>query len=132
MPERVKAQPFRSDCPPESIEAKILFDSDKLDVAGAIGIARTLFYKGQVGEPLYRLAPDGTVSDGTADKKPSFFREYKFKLENLYGKFFTERGKELAEGRRRAAVDFYNSLLSEVRSEYAIGAKMLERVVKDG
>lgn len=128
----IKTHRFRSDSPPESIEAKILFDADKLDVAGAIGIARTLFYRGQVGDPLYRLAPDGTVSDGTADKEPSFFREYKFKLENLYGKFFTKRGKELAEGRRRAAVDFYNSLLSEVRSEYAIGAEMLERVVKDG
>ncbi|MDE6594661.1 MAG: HD domain-containing protein [Oscillospiraceae bacterium] len=127
----VKTHRFRSDCPPESIEAKILFDSDKLDVAGAIGIARTLFYRGQVGEPLYRLNPDGTVSDGGSDTEPSFFREYKFKLENLYDKFFTKRGKELAEGRRRAAVDFYNSLLSEVRSEYETGKKFLERVIEN-
>ena len=27
---------------PESLEAKILFDADKIDVAGAVGIARTL------------------------------------------------------------------------------------------
>ncbi|MDE5860509.1 MAG: HD domain-containing protein, partial [Oscillospiraceae bacterium] len=94
----IKTHRFRSDCPPESIEAKILFDSDKLDVAGAIGVARTLFYKGQVGEPLYRLNSGGTVSDGSADKEPSFFREYKFKLENLYGKFFTDHGRELAPG----------------------------------
>lgn len=127
----VKTHRFRSDCPPESIEAKILFDSDKLDVAGAIGIARTLFYRGQVGDPLYRLNPDGTVSDGKSDTEPSFFREYKFKLENLYDKFFTKRGKELAEGRRMAAVDFYNSLLSEVRSEYETGKKFLERVIEN-
>ncbi len=31
---------------PESLEAKILFDADKLDVSGAMGIARTLIYKG--------------------------------------------------------------------------------------
>ena len=127
----VKTHRFRSDCPPESIEAKILFDSDKLDVSGAIGIARTLFYRGQVGEPLYRLDLDGTVSDGAQDTEPSFFREYKFKLENLYDKFFTKRGKELAEGRRRAAVDFYNSLLSEVRSEYETGRELLERVIEN-
>ena len=127
----VKTHRFRSDCPPESIEAKILFDSDKLDVSGAIGIARTLFYRGQVGEPLYRLDLDGTVSDGAQDTEPSFFREYKFKLENLYDKFFTTRGKELAEGRRRAAVDFYNSLLSEVRSEYETGKELLERVIEN-
>ena len=127
----VKTHRFRSDCPPESIEAKILFDADKLDVSGAIGIARTLFYRGQVGEPLYRLDLDGTVSDGAQDTEPSFFREYKFKLENLYDKFFTTRGKELAEGRRRAAVDFYNSLLSEVRSEYETGKELLERVIEN-
>lgn len=125
----VKTHRFRSDCPPESIEAKILFDADKLDVAGATGIARTLFYKGQVGEPLYRLNSDGTVSDGTEDTEPSFFHEYKFKLENLYEKFFTDRGRELALKRRKAAVDFYGSLLDEVRSGYEKGEELLKKSV---
>ncbi len=125
----VKTHRFRSDCPPESIEAKILFDADKLDVAGSIGIARTLFYRGQVGEPLYRLNSDGTVSDGAEDKEPSFFREYKFKLENLYEKFFTDRGRELALQRQKAAVDFYSSLLAEVRAEYEKGRELLKKSV---
>lgn len=38
---------FRSENPPETIEAKILFDVDKLDACGLIGIARTLMYKGK-------------------------------------------------------------------------------------
>ena len=46
---------FRVARPPQSIEAKILFDADKLDVTGALGIARTLLYKGTVTEPLYLL-----------------------------------------------------------------------------
>lgn len=126
----VKTHRFRSDCPPESIEAKILFDADKLDVTGTIGIARTLFYRGQVGDPLYSMNADGTVSDGANDVVPSFFREYKFKLENVYEKFFTKRGKELALQRQKAAVDFYNSLLAEVSSEYKKGRELLERVVE--
>lgn len=35
---------YRKSNPPQSIEAKILFDADKLDAAGAMGIARTLIY----------------------------------------------------------------------------------------
>ena len=46
---------YRSDAPPVSIEAKILFDADKLDVTGTVGIARTIMYKAQVGEPLYTM-----------------------------------------------------------------------------
>ncbi len=46
---------FRTDHQPKTLEAKILFDADKLDVSGALGIARSLIYKGQVGEPLYAV-----------------------------------------------------------------------------
>ena len=48
---------FRKNLLPQTIEARILFDADKLDVTGAIGIARTLLFKGTVTEPLYRLLP---------------------------------------------------------------------------
>lgn len=82
---------FRSDNPPSSIEAKILFESDKLDVTGTLGIARTLLYKGQMSEPLYSLDDKGNVSDGSNDTEVSFFQEYKYKLENIYSKFYTRR-----------------------------------------
>lgn len=107
---------FRSSRPPETIEAKILFDADKLDATGAMGIARTLSYRTAVDEPLYTLCADGTVCDGTGDAPPSFFQEYKFKLERLYDRFYTERGKALALERRAAAPSFYESLLAEVRA----------------
>ena len=100
---------FRKGNPPESIEAKILFDADKLDVTGAVGIARTLEYKGRVKDPLYLMNPDGTVSDGTNDEVSSFFREYRFKLENLYSKFYTKKGAEMAANRQQAAVRFRTS-----------------------
>ena len=110
---------FRSDNPPQSLEAKILFDADKLDVCGAVGIARTLFYKAHVSEPLYSLTETGDVGDGTNDTDPSFLKEYKFKLENMYDKFYTKRGSELAAKRKSAAKNFYDSLLAEVRECYS-------------
>lgn len=121
----IRAHRFRSDCPPKSVEEKILFDADKIDATGALGIARTLFYKGQAGEPLYTLDASGFVSDGTADKTPSFFQEYKLKLEKLYDKFYTERGKQIAKERQLAAVSFYDSMCKEVQESYKTGKSLL-------
>ena len=111
---------------PESLEAKILFDADKLDVTGALGIARTLMYAGDRGHPLYNVLPDGTIGDGTGEEPPSFFREYKFKLEKLYGKFYTARGAALAQQRQEIAAAFYENLYREVNTGYTAGQEMLQ------
>lgn len=121
---------FRKNNPPESIEAKILFDADKLEAAGAIGIARTLIYKGIVSDPLYSLLPDGTISNGENDTTPSFFQEYKYKLEKIYSNFHTARGEELARKRQAAAVSFYNDLFREVNSLYQSGRDELGRQLR--
>lgn len=114
----IQTHRYRNDNQPQSLEAKILFDADKIDVAGAMGIARTLIYKGIVSEPLYSVLPNGMVSDGENDAKPSFFQEYKYKLENLYTNFYTIKAAEIAKERRRIAVDFYNCLYQEANSAY--------------
>ena len=121
---------FRKNLQPQTLEAKILFDADKLDVTGAIGIARTLMYRGTLTEPLYRHLPDGTISNGTEDIGHSFFREYKFKLEKLYDRFYTEKGAALAANRRKAARDFYESLYAEVSQGYDAGRKNLSGLLE--
>lgn len=121
----IRAHRFRSVSPPQSIEAKILFDADKIDVTGALGIARTLLYEGQVGEPLYTLREDGSISDGSGSDVPSFFREYKFKLEKLYDSFYTAQAKRIAAERRKTAVAFYEGMLAEVQDSYALGLGLL-------
>lgn len=125
----VRTHRFRRSDTPQTLEAKILFDADKLDVAGAMGMARSLIYKGTVTEPLYNLLPDGAVSDGTDDLMPSFFQEYKFKLEKLYGKFYTKTGKALALARQAHAVSFYENLLQEVRDAYTHGRDILRQQI---
>ncbi|MCL2406516.1 MAG: HD domain-containing protein [Defluviitaleaceae bacterium] len=87
---------YRKNNKPASIEAKILFDADKLEVAGAVGIARTILYDGQTGGGI----------DG-------FIYEYNFKLKHIYDRFYTARGKKLAKERQKTAVDFYNGLIGE-------------------
>lgn len=127
----VETHRFRKNNPPRTLEAKILFDADKLEAAGAVGIARTLIYKGIVSDPLYSLRPDGTVSDGDGDTEASFFQEYKYKLEHIYDHFYTRKGAEMAEQKRGAAVAFYESLLQEVKSSYENGNEELERLLDD-
>lgn len=102
----IRTHRFRSENPPREIEERILFDADIIDVTGTIGIARTIFYKGQVNEPLYSLDENGYVADGADDLKPPFFQEYKFKLEGLYTKFYTKRGQEVAIQRQHSAKVF--------------------------
>jgi uncharacterized protein len=122
----IRTHRFRKNDQPESLEAKILFDADKLDVVGALGIARTLVYKGTVSDPLYTRNPDGGISDGTEGEASSFFREYKFKLEKLYDRFYTEKGRELALQRKQTAEQFYESLYNEVSAFDRIGNDLLK------
>lgn len=124
----IRQHRFRANDPPDTIEAKILFDADKLDVTGAMGIARTLQYQSDVPEPLYRRDQQGHVLDGT-EKEPSFLHEYKFKLEHIYDRFCTEKGKAMAMERQAAAAAFYESFLHEVRSAHRQGETRLGQLL---
>jgi uncharacterized protein len=107
---------YRKGNTPLSTEAKILFDADKLDAAGSMGIARTLLHAGKLSYPLYLTDGDGNIISGASDTRHSFFHEYNFKLKRIYGRFLTKRGLRLAKRRRRAAVSFYKSLYNEAES----------------
>lgn len=129
----IQTHRFRKTRQPETVEAKILFDADKLDVTGALGIARTLMYKAEVAEPLYTKLPNGTICDGSAENAlPSFFREYKFKLEKLYDRFYTAKAAQLARERRKIAAAFYESLYEEVNTGYTSGRRMLQELLAEG
>lgn len=110
----VRAHRFRGPHNPQTIEAMILYDADKLDVTGAMGAARTLLYQGAAGEPLYRVDGRGEPMDGREDE-PGFMNEYIFKLSRLYDGFYTPEGAEMARPGAAAARDFYESLLKEAR-----------------
>jgi len=111
----IQTHRYRQNNPPKSIEAKILFDADKLDACGAVGIARTLIYQGIIDAPMYILdANKNIVTEGGGGEESTFFQEYNYKLKNVYDSFYTEQGKKMAKKRQKAAIDFYDVLLLEI------------------
>ena len=104
---------------PETIEAKVLFDADKLDVLGAIGAARTIAYAALDGQPAYAEPSEKFLRTG--EKEPeephSSYHEFLFKLRRVKDRMFTESGQALAEDRHDYLVDFYVQLQAEARGE---------------
>ena len=126
----ISSHRYRDDNPPETIEAKILFDADKLDASGAMGIARTLLYHGQVSTALYLLGDDGEIpTESTDAATSSFFQEYNYKLKNLYGSFHTERAEQIAAKRQQTAETFYNGLFDEIAQNYRTGTDVLNSLL---
>ena len=122
----ISSHRFRGNNVPETIEAKILFDADKIDVSGVMGISRTILYKGQTNEPLYYVNSEEQVIYENGD---SFIQEYNYKLKNIYDKFYTNRGNEIAKQRQKAAVNFYNCMLDEIETTYKQGRMNLNNAL---
>lgn len=113
----IKSHRYRKTNEPESIEAKILFDSDKLDITGALGISRTLLYKGKVNEPLYAIDDNNVIYTTETTQPESFIKEYHFKLSKVYDKFYTEEAFLIAQKRKKITESFYEELMREIDTQ---------------
>ena len=113
----ISSHRFRGNNYPETIEAKILFDSDKLDVIGLLGIARTLLYQGNNGIALYQIKDDKIIIDKENDNE-TFFSEYEFKLSKLYNKFYTKEAEIIAGKYQEDAKYFVKNLSRQIINSY--------------
>lgn len=119
---------YRGENIPKTVEAKILYDSDKIDACGLIGIARTLEYKGVIGEPIYTVK-NGKIENGNDKTNQSFFTEYINKLSKIEAKLTTEKGRKIAKNMQKQAEEFYNSLYGYLDDLYCGGNKALENIL---
>lgn len=117
----VAAHRFRNGLAPETIEAKILFDADKLDSIGAIGIGRAFLFAGNAGSNnLYtgnerRLAKSG--GDYSYSREDSAALEYEIKLKKLKNRMLTKTGKKMAAARHNFMEDYFKRFWKEIRGE---------------
>jgi uncharacterized protein len=116
----IRAHRFRGkEDAPETLEAKVLFDADKLDVLGAIGAARTIAYAALDGQPAYAEPSEQFLTTGQKElgEPHSSYHEFLFKLRKVKDRMFTPSGKALAEERHAYLVNFYEQLQAEARGE---------------
>jgi uncharacterized protein len=120
----IAAHRFRNDLIPGTPEAKVLYDADKLDSMGAIGVARAYAVAGMCGQRLWATVEEGWVErklaqerhrDMNAEHTP--VHEFAFKLSRLEATLFTPTARAIAARRRQFMVDFFARLEMEVRGE---------------
>lgn len=113
---------FRTGNEPKTIEGKILFDADKLDVIGATGIARTFMLAGQFGQRLTGNSSindylkENTVENGRIKdlSKHTPFIEYEVKFKKIPQKLYTEKAKEIGNKRLKFMKEYFEKLNLEI------------------
>lgn len=108
----IKTHRFRNSNPPQTREAKILFDADKLDSIGAIGIARAFLFAGEIGAKLHNT--NHKIQDTQEySQDDTGYREYMVKLKKVKGHIITREGKKLAQIRHDFMERFFKQFLQE-------------------
>jgi uncharacterized protein len=116
----IQTHRFRDQCHlPQTIEAKVLFDADKLDAIGATGVARAIAYAISHGQPVYAEPSDKFIHSGqTQEGEPhSAYHEHLFKLRKLKDCLYTQTGRAMAIERHRFLETFFEQLLAEYQGE---------------
>jgi uncharacterized protein len=115
---------YKTENKPESIEAKILFDADKLDSVGAIGIARAFVWVGRNHAHIYKRADKqedmnnqtegGRIKDKTAHSPQ---KEYELKTRFVCERLYTETARRICNERSAYFKAFLDRLEEEIEGK---------------
>jgi len=114
----IAAHRFRGTLTPQTLEAQILFDADKLDSIGAIGVARAYAVAGALNQRLWsEVAPDASATRAQHNAQHTPVAEFVVKLSKVRERLFTATARQIAEERHAFMVEFFARLEREVRGE---------------
>ena len=109
----IEAHSFSAGIAPETLEARILQDADRLDAIGLIGAARCFYIAGRMGSGLYDLQEPVATSRPLDDKRHAL-DHFHAKLFKLADGFQTEAGAALARQRHERLERFLADFLDEI------------------
>ena len=110
---------------PRSLEGRILYDADKIDCLGAIGIGRLYCITGRYNQKVYAPIPDDIEKPIDPHKirslrrRPDYSPSIEFQLlfGNLPERMTTKTGREMAHERYAYMQEFFTRLRLEVEGE---------------
>jgi uncharacterized protein len=101
---------------PQTLEARCLYDADKLDAMGAIGVARACAFAGAHGSRLWVVGVDEAAAlPAPQGRDYTPVHEYVFKLRRLLGTLHTPSARRIGEERHAFMVAFFERLDVEMR-----------------
>ena len=109
----IEAHSFSANITPETVEAKVVQDADRMEALGAIGLARTFYVAGKLGSELFN-ENDPLAKERELDDKKYALDHFKVKLLKLPATMQTKRGKLEAEKRANILVKFTEDLQLEL------------------
>lgn len=111
----IVAHSFSANIPAETLEAKIVQDSDRLDALGAIGLARMFAISGKIGRPLFD--PDDILAENRALDDMQFALDHiQVKLVKIAETLHTATARQIAEQR----VEFMHGFVRQIIAENKI------------
>jgi len=118
----IRTHRFR-DCSemPQTMAARVLYDADKLDAMGAIGVARAFAFAGRHDNRLWSAPWDAIEPDGAkpAGNEYTPVHEYVFKLRRLQATLYTVTGRAMGESRQQVMDAFFARLDAEMAESAA-------------
>jgi uncharacterized protein len=109
----ILAHSFSAGVVPETVEARILQDADRLDAIGMIGVARLFYIGGRMGSRLYDPS-DPRAETRALDDKQFAVDHFPAKLFKLADGFQTATGRAMAAERHRRLHLFRDLMLEEI------------------
>jgi len=112
----IRSHRFRAGPPPRTLEAKCLFDADKLDAIGAVGVARAFAFGGAAGQRLWAPVPEGYDERDAGDEHTPV-HEFVVKLAKIKDRLTTPTGRRIGQERHDWMVAFFARLEREVKGK---------------
>ena len=109
----IEAHSFSAGVTPETLEAQILQDADRLEALGALGIARCFNVSGQMGAALFD-AQDPEAKARALDDRAFALDHFETKLLRIAETMHTDPARKIAAERADFMRKFRARLLSEI------------------